>query len=238
MDSHEYGKDKAVQEPPLGSVPEEEESDWSEMGEETPRLVLMGSNRAWRHQEADMDKDSESGGEDIVRRPSPRPLQIPQLQFTIHNDFFPPPHTNSCPSGFKNLSDVIPDEECYRMATSQNFKSAILIRSASLEEIPLARHHMLEMRGTEAMMNLHHSGDEVIEDLHNEIIHHWRISNDRDRGPEADGSLARLHSAERMLNQLICDPPFSEQREPGRAEVQGWARGIPDEVLKGERTQL
>ncbi|CAG5877386.1 unnamed protein product [Menidia menidia] len=247
MDSQEYGKAKAVQELSLGSVPEEEESDWSEIGEETPRLILMGSNRAWRHQEADVDKDSESGGEDGVRRHSPRPLQIPKLQFTIHNDFFPPQHANSCSSGFKNLSNVIPDDESYRMATSQNFKSTILIRSASLEEIPLACHPVQkELRGTEAMMNLHHSEEEIIEDLHNEIIHHWRISNDRDtvrsvtesRGPEADGSLASLHSAERMLNHLICDPQFSEQSEPGRAEVQEWARGIPEEVLKGERTKL
>ncbi|XP_017267956.1 LIM domain-containing protein A isoform X1 [Kryptolebias marmoratus] len=253
MDIHNYEKDKSSgQEQPLGSVPEEEESDWSEVGEETPRLVLTGSSRSqtWRHHEADMDKDSESGSEEIVRRHFSRPLQIPHLQFTIHNEFLPPAHTNSCPSGFKNLSDNIPGdiEEIYMTTTSPNIKSAILIRSASLEDIPLTRHHMQkELRGTEAMMNLHHSEDEAMEDLDNEIIHHWRMSSDRDTvirrltksgGAEADGSMAGLQSAERVLNPFRCDPPASEGEDLGRAELRGWAGGIPGEVLNVERTQL
>eukprot|EP00064_Thunnus_orientalis_P001782 superscaffoldBa00000122_g1785 len=251
MDSLNYGKAKAAgQEQPLGPVPEEEESDWSEMGEETPRFILTGSNRgqAWRHREGDLDKDSESGGEEIVRRPSPFPLQIPHLQFTIHNEILPVPKTSACPSGFKNLPECMTGESTYRIATSPNHGSAMLIRSASLEEIPLARHHMQkELRGTEAMMDLHHPGDEAIEDLDNEIIHHWRTSNDRDtvmgrpiesRVSEADSSLAGLQSAERMLNHFICEPQPSEGKGQGRAEVHGWTGGIPDEVLKGERTQL
>ncbi|KAM7397685.1 hypothetical protein PAMA_005820 [Pampus argenteus] len=243
MDSLNYGKAKAAgQEQPLGSVPEEEESDWSEMGEETPRFTLTGSNRgqAWRHREGDLDKDSESGGEEIVRHHSSCPLQIPHLQFTIHNEILPVPQTNTCPSVFKNLSDCMTGESTYRITTSPNLGSAILIRSASLEEIPLARHHMQkELRGTEAMMDLHQPGDEAIEDLDNEIIHHWRTSNSMDavieRASETDNSLASLQSAEQMLNHFICEPQPSEE---GRAEVHGWTGGIPEAVLKGERTQL
>ncbi|KAM6907034.1 uncharacterized protein FYW49_013588 [Xenentodon cancila] len=243
MDSQSYGKDKAsVQEQSLGSVPEEEESDWSEVGEETPRLILTGSNRGqvWRLQEVDMDKDSESGGEDVVKPHFPRPLQIPHLQFTVHNDFMVPSHSNSCTSGFKNLSDSIPGEESYRITKSPNLGS-ILIRSASLEEIPLGHHYMQkELRGTEAMMDLHHSGDEAIEVLDNEIIHHWRMSNARDtviRGM-ADSSLSSLQSAEQMLNHLLSDLPSSQGGDSGVAEVHGWSRGIPKQVLKGDRTQL
>ncbi|XP_051793825.1 uncharacterized protein si:dkey-273o13.3 [Acanthochromis polyacanthus] len=239
MDSHNCGKAKATgQEQLLGSVPEEEESDWSEMGEETPRLILTGSSRGqtWRHQEGDLDKDSESGGEEIIRRHSSRLMQIPHLQFTIHNEILSASHTNSCPSGFKNLSDSLKGEGSYRITTSPSLGSAILIRSASLEEIPLARHHMQkELRGTEAMMNLHHPG----EDSDNEIIHHWRTSDNRDsRASESDNSLASLQSAERMLNHFMCDPQSSEGREAGRAEVHGWTGGIPDDVLKDERTKL
>ncbi|XP_059208115.1 uncharacterized protein si:dkey-273o13.3 [Centropristis striata] len=236
MDNHNYEKAKGGgQEQSLGSVPEEEESDWSEMGDETPRFILTGSNRGqvWRHREPDVDKDSESGGEEIVRQHSPRPLQIPHLQFTLHNE---------------NLSDGMTGEGTYRITTSPNLGSAILIRSASLEEIPLARHHMQkELRGTEAMMDLHHRGAETIVDLDNEIIHHWRISNDRDaaivrptesRMSEADSSLTGLQSAEQMLNHIISGPQQSEGQGQGRAEVHGWTGGIPDEVLKGERTQL
>nr|XP_054586654.1 uncharacterized protein si:dkey-273o13.3 [Nothobranchius furzeri] len=239
MDDHNYENEKSPgQEQPLGSVPEEEESDWSELGEETPQLMLTGANRGqtWRHQESDMDKDSESGSEEIFRRHSPYPLPIPHLQFTIHNEFLPPVHTTSCPSGFKNLSDT----------ACQNLKSAILIRSASLEEIPLARHHVCkELRGTEAVMNLHHSADEAAEDLDDEILHHWRMRSDRDtvirrltrsRGDEVDGSMAGLHSAEQLLKHLMCDS--SERAEPGRAEVHVWAEGISDKALNVERTQL
>lgn len=250
MDNLNYGKVKAAgQEQSLGSVPEEEESDWSEMGEETPRFILTGSNRgqAWRHQEGDLDKDSESGGEEIVRRPSPCPMQIPHLQFTIHNEILPVAQTSACPSGFKNLPDRMTGEGTYRITTSPNLGSAMLIRSASLEEIPLACHHMQkELRGTEAMMDLHHPGDEAIEDSDNEIIHHWRTSNDRGAVimrpksslSEANSSLASLQSAERMLNHFIRETQTSEGKGQGRAEVHGWTGGIPDEVLKGERTQL
>ncbi|XP_031713272.1 stress response protein NST1 [Anarrhichthys ocellatus] len=217
------------QEQSLGPVPEEEESDWSEKGDETPQFILTGSNRGpvWRHREADVDKDSESGGEEIVGRHAPCPQQIPHLQFTIHN---------------KNLSDGMTGEGTYRITTSQNLGSAILIRSASLEEIPLARHHMQkELRGTEAMMDLHHQGHEGMEDLDNEIIHHWRSSNDRpieSRTSEADSSLAGLESAERMLSQFTCGSQASEGQRHGRAEVHSRTGGIPDEVLKGERTKL
>ncbi|KAK2828753.1 hypothetical protein Q5P01_019787 [Channa striata] len=238
MDSHNYEKTKtAVQEQTLGSVPEEEESDWSEMGEETPRFMLTSSKKgqSWRLQEVDVDKDSESGGEEVVRQPSPRPRQIPHLQFTIHNEILPAPQTNAHPSG-------------YMIPKCPNFGSAILIRSASLEEIPLARHHMQkELRGTEAMMDLHYSGTEGIEDLDNEIIHHWKTRNDGERAigrplesrtSEVDCSLARLHSAERILNHLFCEHQTGEGKGQDRAEVHGWTGGIPDQLLKGERTQL
>lgn len=251
MDNHNYGQEKAPRpEQPLGSVPEEEESDWSEMGEETPRFILTGSNRGqvWRHQEGEVDKDSESGGEETVRRHSPCPLQIPHLQFTHHNEIIPGGQTGSCSSGLKNLSDSLAGEGSYRITQSPNIGSAILIRSASLEEIPLARHHReKELRGTEAMMNLHHPGDDATEDLDNEIIHHWRTSNDRDtvmgrvtanRMSEANSNLASLQSAEWMLKQFICEPHSSEGREQGRAGVHGWTGKIPEEVLTGERTKL
>lgn len=251
MDSHNYAKAKTSgQEQSLGSVPEEEESDWSEMGEETPRFILTGSNRGqtWRLQEGDMDKDSESGGEETVRRHSARPRQIPHLQFTIHNEILQAPQTNTCPSSFNNLSGDMAGEENYRITSSPNHGSSILIRSASLEEIPLARHHMQkELRGTEAMMDLHHPGDEAIEDSDNEIIHHWRTSNSREAGigrpiesrmSDAESSLASLHSAEQMLNHFILEPQSSEGKVQGGVEVHGWTGGISDEVLKGERTQL
>ncbi|CAJ1064348.1 uncharacterized protein si:dkey-273o13.3 isoform X2 [Xyrichtys novacula] len=237
MDNHNFSKVQAGgQELPLGSVPEEEESDWSELGEETPRFILTGSNRGpvWRHQDGDMDKDSESGGEELLGQHSPRPLQIPHLQFTIHNE---------------NICDGLSGAGSYRIATSPTLGSAILIRSASLEDIPHAHHahHEMqqELRGTEAMMDLHHHRDTDAGDLDNQIIHHWRGSNDiaiarpvDNMMSEAENSLASLQSAEIMLNHFICEHQVSEDNGQGRAEVHGWTGGIPDELWKGERTQL
>ncbi|CAB1413161.1 unnamed protein product [Pleuronectes platessa] len=251
MDTHNYGNTNAGgQDQSLRSVPEEEESDWSEIGDEIPRFILTGSNRihAWRHQEADVDKDSESGGEETVGRCSAQLWQTSHLQFKIHNEILPALQSNACPSGFKNLSDSMTAEGNYRITSSPNLGSSILIRSASLEEIPLARHHMQkELRGTEAMMDLHHPREDVIEDLDNEIIHHWRTNSDREaamgmlaesRMSDVNSGLASLQTAEQMLNHFILESQASEGKGQGRAEVHGWMGGIPDEVLKVERTKL
>ncbi|XP_058482556.1 filaggrin-2 [Solea solea] len=240
MDSHDYGKAKVSgQEQSLGSVPEEEEeSDWSEMGEEIPRFILtgLGRNQVWRHQEGDMDGDSESGGEETFRLHS----QIPHLQFTIHSEILPALQTNTCPPGFTNLSEAMTVESSYRITSSPALCSSILIRSASLEELP-HRHMLKELRGTEAMMDLHHHpSHEVMEDLEDEIIHHWRTSSDMGAGigSAMESSLVGLRSAEQMLNHFICESQLSEGKVQSGAEVHGWTGGIRDEVLKGERTEL
>lgn len=236
MDSQNYEKVQASgQEQCLGSVPEEEESDWSEMGEEIPRIILTGSNRsqAWMHREGNTDRDSESGGEEIVRYQSPRPLQVPHFQFTIHNEILPAPPANACLSSMTC-------ENTFQITASQNLGSTMLIRSASLEEIPLACHQMpKELRGTEAMMDLHHSGDEASDDMDNEIIHHWRTNNKRDgRSSEVDSAPCSLQYVEQMLNQLMCEPQRSEVISQSRSEMHGWTGGIAEEVLGGEQTQL
>lgn len=235
MDGDDYGKASvSQQEQSLGSVPEEEESDWSEMGEETPRFILSGSNRQpWRFREGDLDKDSESGGDEFIRPHSPRPHQIPHLQFTIHNE---------------SLSDDLTAEATYRITTSSNLSSTILIRSASLEDLPLARHHtQKELRDAEAMIDLHHQGDKSDEDLDNDIIHHWRGSGEMNTvGLPTDGrmsdagssSMASLQSAERMLSHFIHEPQYKAGTSQCGAEVHGWTGGIPEEGLKDDRTQL
>ena len=236
MDSQSYGKAKAGgQEQALGSVPEEEESDWSEMGEDTPQFILTGSNRgqAWRLRDGDLDKDSESGADEFVRPHSPRSMQTPHLQFTIHNE---------------NLSDVVTGESTYRITTSSSLGSTILIRSASLEDIPLAHHHtQKELRDAEAMMGLHHQGNQAIGDLNNEIIHHWRECNEMDVAigmsmdggmSEAESGTASLQSAEMMLSHFIFEPLGDGGHDQGRAALHDWTGRIPEEVLKGERTEL
>ncbi|CAL9685832.1 unnamed protein product [Knipowitschia caucasica] len=222
---------EAGQEQCLGSVPEEEESDWSEIGEETPRFVLMGLNRgqAWRRSEGDEDQVNGLGREKIFQAHSSRPPTVPQLQFTVHNDALPLTQT---------LSDIVTCQSSYKITTNPSLGSAVLVRSASLEEIPLPRRTIAkELRGTEAMMDLHHSGAGAGHDLDNEFIHHLKSSREtalrRDCGvSEMDAAMSNLQSAERILNHLISETQQTE------AEVHGWSQAIPDELLKGERTKL
>ncbi|XP_077447930.1 uncharacterized protein LOC144067821 isoform X2 [Stigmatopora argus] len=234
MDGQNYEKVKAAgQEQCLGSVPEEEESDWSEMGDEIPRFILTGSSRSqtWMRGDGDVDKDSESGGEEIIRLQSPRPLQIPHLQFTIHNEMLPAPPAILSPSS-------LPGESAFRIATSPNVGSTVLIRSASLEEIPLACHQMpKELRGTEAMMDLHQPADEANGDLDldDEIIHHWRTNNN---GDGAESAPCSLQSVERMLHQFSFEPQPIGGICQSRSELHGWTEGMAEEVLGGEQTQL
>ncbi|XP_077402814.1 uncharacterized protein LOC144036222 isoform X2 [Vanacampus margaritifer] len=164
MDSQNYEKVQiAGQEQCLGSVPEEEESDWSEMGEEIPPFILTGSNRS----QAWMDKDSESGG--------------------------------------------MTGDSTFRITPGPNLGSTLLIRSASLEEIPLACHQMpKELRGTEAMMDLHRPAHEASDDLDNEIIHHWRTNKRDGRGSEAESAPCSLQSVDQMLDRFMCEPQAGE----------------------------
>ncbi|KAK7915858.1 hypothetical protein WMY93_011619 [Mugilogobius chulae] len=111
---------------------------------------------------------------------------------------------------------------------------------ASLEEIPFARHSLpKELRGTEAMLDLHHSGAEALYDCDNEFIHNLKSSRDMlhmrqtdSSVSEMDAAMSNLHSAERILNHLISETQSSE------AESHGWIEAIPDKLLTGERTQL
>ncbi|KAF7665522.1 hypothetical protein LDENG_00139760 [Lucifuga dentata] len=170
------------QEQPLGPVPEEEESDWSEMGEETSRFILTRSDRghAWKHREGQGLIASESGDEEFVGRHPSRSLQIPHLQFTIHHEILPVCQTNANPASFKNASDGMSLKHPHRATTGLKIESTNLIRAASLEEIPVVCQYVLkELRGTDAMVDPHHPGNvDAVKDSDNEIIHHWKTSDE------------------------------------------------------------
>ncbi|XP_076024292.1 uncharacterized protein LOC143014332 [Genypterus blacodes] len=237
MDSNNCGKAKASgQEQPLTSVPEEGESDWSEMSEEK-RFMLPGSNRdhGWRHVEGEGDKACED--EEVVRLRPACSLQTPHLQFIIHNETLQVCQTNGSPAYLKNPSDCLTGQNPHTTA-GLTIGSTILIRSASLEEIPLACHHLQK----ELRMDLHHPGDvEAVEDSDNEIIHHWTASGGKDavmrrlvesEMSEADRRLTSMQSDEQMLNHFICE------RQPSQEHSHDWAGGLSDEELKVESTQL
>ncbi|XP_061660303.1 filaggrin-2 [Syngnathoides biaculeatus] len=220
MDSQSYERVKAAgQDQCLGSVPEEEESDWSETGEQIPRFILTGSNRsqAWIPAEGDTDKDGESGGEEeAVRLASPRPLHVPHLRVTVHNEVLPA------------LPAKATAEDAFGVGRGPNpGSSAVPIRSASLEEIPLA----CRLRGTEAVVDLRHPGDEGLEDFQNEIFHHWMAA-------EVDSAPCSLQSVDQTLNRFPREPQAAEGTRLPRSELHGWTEGIAEEVLGGEQTQL
>ena len=267
-----YGKPKGPnQNQSLVSVPEEEESDWSEMGDEMPRFLLTGSNRfqaasagflPWRSEErrggggwpgqGDGDGDSESGGEEFVRRHPPGSLHLPHLHFTLHHhEMFPPPPDDGCPAAYRITTDGQGASGERGSSPVRLRSSPIRRRSVSLEEIAGACHHMQQeeeeeelMRGTEKQR--------VLEDSDNEIIHRWGSRADGDpaaggkaqaaeglESMDAGGSLADLHSSQRMFDHFICElRPGDAEGQRDRAEVKGWTGGLPEEVLGGERTEL
>ncbi|XP_036845247.1 uncharacterized protein LOC118966633 [Oncorhynchus mykiss] len=258
MDSHHYGKVTTKGEDlSLGTLPEEEESDWSEMGDEAPKCVLRSAGghhggtafQPWRQEricwagQGEGDTESESGGEEIVRQHPPHSLQIPHLHVTIHETLPAPMDDVTLTTSFKNSAYGPTEEDGYRVTASRKLGSPIRILSASLDEIPSSRrqkHRQEEqhgqLKGTEAMMDLHQPEDGTMDDSEDEIIRNWRTRSE-DMGVDVrevdpGSSLDNLQSAQNMLNHFIC------QLQPSVEEGRGWTGGAPDEVLNGERTQL
>ncbi|XP_062342263.1 uncharacterized protein si:dkey-273o13.3 [Osmerus eperlanus] len=244
MDGRNYGKVMAMGEDQyLGPVPEEEESDWSEMGEEAPRCGVRGSCVGfhgdtaflpWRQAQGhwagqgEGDTDSGSGSEDVVKENPPTSLKIPHLQFTMHPESAQGPGTEGCSVGFNNPPASLKCEGGYRVSTIRRLGSPVRVLSASLEEISTGRapHHRPGeqglLRGTEAMLDLHHPDEGAMEDFDDdEIIHNWRTRGDRGlggeggleaRGAEDGTNLVNLQSAQRMLNHFIS------QLQPGEGD--------------------
>lgn len=237
MDHSHY--DKAGDDQPLGPVPEEEESDWSEMGDEVRHCVPIGHHegaailtwiRGHQSRWVEGDTESESGGEEPVRKYPPRPLQIPHLQFTVHPETLPIPVADVSPTSFQASHGDHGDDHDHS-PPSRKLGSPIRILSASMEEISevglaLQGH----LRCTEAVMDLH--GD-AVEDTEEEtkIVISWKeglghsMAGGGGGGGGGGGSVARLSTlqeAERLLHCYISQAPS----------------GVAEEVLHGERTKL
>lgn len=202
MDSEHYNKGSAAEdEQSLGPVPEEDESDWSEMGEDAKHYGLSSVDRGqhgcsgfspW-HQEqgrwvksdqyrrGDGDTESDSGGDEIVHSQG---LQIPHLQFSIHPETLPGP----VPSLKQNLDSS--ENEEYHIHTRRQLSSPIRILSASLEDINSTDLQQLEHEGQLTC----NKGKANKQDIGNGA-----------RGAGSCGSepMANLESAQKMLNHFI-----------------------------------
>ncbi|KAL7838404.1 hypothetical protein AOLI_G00268080 [Acnodon oligacanthus] len=205
MDSDHYDKGSVTgDEQILGPLPEEEESDWSEMGDEAQHCTLRGSQgghhvgtafspwrqgtgrvvRADQYGRGDGDTESESGGEEVVRGCG---LQIPHLQFTIHPETLPVPLTDASLSRFKQ-SLTGPVGESHHFPAGRHLGSPIRILSASLEGINssgLQQHeHHGQLKCMEGVMDLHHPQRGTAEDSdEEELVRNWKRANNQ----EAEG---------------------------------------------------
>ncbi|KAL6463553.1 hypothetical protein MHYP_G00279440 [Metynnis hypsauchen] len=215
MDSDHYDKGSVTgDEQTLGPLPEEEESDWSEIGDEAQHCTLRGSEgghhggtafspwrqgtsrvvRADQYGRGDGDTESESGGEEVVRGCG---LQIPHLQFTIHPETLPVPLTDASLSRFKQ-SLTSPVGESHHFPAGRHLGSPIRILSASLEGINSSGLQQHENHGqlkcTEGMMDLHHPQRGTAEDSdEEELVHNWKRANNQEaegggRGARKGGS--------------------------------------------------
>ncbi|KAK2816257.1 hypothetical protein Q7C36_022528 [Tachysurus vachellii] len=202
MDSEHYTKGSAAEdEQPLGPVPEEDESDCSEICEDAKCYGLSSLDRGQQgcsgfspwHQEqvcwvksdqyrrGDGDTESESGGDEMTHSQG---LQIPHLQFTIHHKTLPVPVV----SLKQNLNGPVGEE--YHIHTGRQLSSPIRILSASMEGINSTDLQQLEQQG-QLRCNKGKVNKQAI--------------GDGERGTGSSGSeqMANLESAQKMLNHFI-----------------------------------
>ncbi|XP_051965502.1 uncharacterized protein LOC127631425 [Xyrauchen texanus] len=199
----------------LGTLPEEEESDWSELGEEAQNFILRGSQRThentyvqWQQGQGcweganqygrgNADTESDSGGEENKTH-HPHTLQIPHLKFTVH------PETLLAPIADGQAS------ESYQITEVRNLGSPIRVLSASLEEINTIgllkkQDSPGQLRSNKSMMDLHHTqfGTRQVTYV-NEIVCNWQEANSQGPGKEVNGMVG-LESAQKLLNHFIHD---------------------------------
>ncbi|RXN04782.1 LIM domain-containing A-like protein [Labeo rohita] len=224
MDSDHYDKvSMQADDQSLGTLPEEEESDWSEMGEETQNYVPRGSQGShgnasyfqWQQRQGGwegitgiVDTESESGGEESKCHQAHHGLQIPHLKFTVHPETLTVPMEDASLARFKQSPD---DPDGYQITDVRNLGSPIRVLSASLEEIHsiglLERHedHHGQLRSNKSMMDLHQSQSGIRQASYaDEIVCNWREANSRAAGEERSGMVG-LESAQKMLNHFIHD---------------------------------
>lgn len=227
MDRNHYSNGSvAGDEQSLGPVPEEDESDWSEMGEEAKHYISNSLERGqhgctgfppvhqmqgcWvksdQYRRGDGDTESESGGEEMSHRQG---LQIPHLQFSMHPETLPVPAAN--------LNQTLdgPVEEEYYGHVGRQLSSNIRILSASLEGIDSTDLQHLEHHGqskcTKGIMDPHRPQLSAVEDwTQDKLTHHQKKAKkqhtrDREKEIESSGSepMANLESAQKMLNHFI-----------------------------------
>ncbi|ROL44356.1 Tight junction-associated protein 1 [Anabarilius grahami] len=233
MDSDRYDKvSMHADEQSLGTLPEEEESDWSEMGEEAHNCVLRGSQGnhgnasyyqwqqrqgCWegmnQYSKGIVDTESESGGEESKYHQPPHGLQIPHLKFTVHPETLPIPVEDVSLARFKQSPDG-PDCDGYQITEVRNLGSPIRVLSASLEEIhsigllkqqDQQQDHHGTLRSNKSMMDLHQSQVGTRQVLYeDEMVCNWREANSHGTGEDINGMIG-LESAQKMLNHFIHD---------------------------------
>ncbi|XP_026111032.1 probable serine/threonine-protein kinase DDB_G0280133 isoform X2 [Carassius auratus] len=183
----------------LGTLPEEEESDWSEMGEEARHFSHADAVYfQWQQRQGGwgmVDTESESGGEESKTHQAGHSLQIPHLKFTVHPETLPVPIEDASLARFK------PSPEGYRITEVRDLGSSIRMLSVSLEDIHSTGHlkqqqdHLVQLRSNTSMMDLHLSQSDSYAD---QITCDWREVDREDRS-----GMLGLESAQKMLNHFI-----------------------------------
>ncbi|KAA0716562.1 hypothetical protein E1301_Tti009509 [Triplophysa tibetana] len=232
IDNNQYDKVSMTgDDQSLGTLPEEEESDWSEMGEEAETNLQRGSHgihenasyvqwvqrqACWEgtHQfeKGNGDTESESGGEENHDHNPSHPLRIPHLKFTVHPETLPVPVADVSLARFKQSPDG-PASEVYQIVDVCNLGSPIRVLSASLEEIHsiglLKQQHQEDhhgqLRSNKSLMDLHQSQVSTRHASYEDnIACNWKDANNQSSGEDVN-CVVGLESAQKMLNHFIHD---------------------------------
>lgn len=233
MDSNHYDKvSMHADDQSLGTLPEEEESDWSEMGEEAQNCIPRGSQGShenasyfqWQQSQGGwegvnqyskgiIDTESESRGEENRCHQPHHGLQIPHLKFTVHPETLPIPIEDVSLARFKQSPDG-PVCDAYQITEVRNLGSPIRVLSASLEEIhsiglqkqqEQQQDHHGHLRSNKSMMDLYQSQASTRQVSYaDEMVCNWREVNSHGAGEDRNGMVG-LESAQKMLNHFIHD---------------------------------
>ncbi|XP_057207697.1 filaggrin [Triplophysa rosa] len=238
MDNDHYEKiSMTADDQTLGTLPEEEESDWSEMGEEAQNNLPRGSHgihenasymqweqrqSCWegthQYEKGNGDTDSESGGEDNKDHNPSHPLRIPHLKFTVHPETLPVPVADVSLARFKQSPDG-PASEVYQIVDVCNLGSPIRVLSASLEEIHsiglLKQQHQEDhhgqLRSNKSLMDLHQS--QFFGGVRTNFVCFFRFTRLLVINPPDGRKLAP------PIDLLYCQPRYATRRRPNTVSL-------------------
>ncbi|MBN3289359.1 TJAP1 protein, partial [Polypterus senegalus] len=214
----------------MGSLPEEDESDWSDKDQEEPVVSMLALSRGkiepkgnhrmtafspWKQQSVSTESQPRiNSGEEEVKRPS-RSLQIPHFEDGLHHESFLMPVTDSSLPRSRKLYDLSLNSEGLQRSYPIEKSPPIRMLSVSLEEIRIRSNSTnqdphqqslsdFQVKPTETHHSLNHSSNRSSEDSDEDIYQNWK-----------ENFKGRIH----VVSNSSGKPPLSGGMVPAKSQL-------------------